>query len=107
MENVRKITRNSQFRVSGLIPNSSYASIPGVERDVPRDVCMEAGLYADILFYGSVVDHGLSKRSLEEIYKHHCVEGIIKTGKSYGMKSEEDSIKVLSYYLQRVAGDFS
>jgi len=116
LNNVRKITQhpdyakfeNEVYRGTQdyLLPDASWASIPGVEGAVPRDVCMDAIFYAKIIFYASVVDHGLNKKPLEEIYKHHCVEGIVRTGKAYRMEPE-DSITVLNQYLQRIAGNFS
>ncbi|MGD0523005.1 MAG: hypothetical protein ABSA43_00375 [Candidatus Microgenomates bacterium] len=115
MDNVRKITQHTDFLKledevykktrDYLLPDASWASIPGVEGAVPRDICMDAIQYARIIFYGSVLDHHLNKRDLEEIYKHHCVEGIQNVGVHYSGNREE-SLKVLSHYVQRIAGNF-
>lgn len=116
MNNVRNITMNSNFlrlqnevlRNTGdyLIPDSSWATVSGVERDIPRDVCEDGIQLGEIIFYGSTINHDLSKKSLEEIFKHHCVEAMVRIGKAYEMKPEE-SVKVLNYYVQRIARNFS
>jgi hypothetical protein len=112
LENVRKITSLpivKEFAFS--LPSkrkeynidASWVTIPGVEENISRDVCMDAVIYAGIIFYGGILDNGLSKRNFEEVCKHHCVEGVIRLGNYYGVESG-DSVKVLNFYVQLVAG---
>lgn len=107
LEKVRKITTNDEFnklrnsRNDYLIPNASWASVPGVERDMPRGFIQDVILYAEIMVYSKLIQHGLSASDLETLYKHHCVEPMIAYGKANGMVAKE-SLITLRHYIDRI-----
>jgi len=107
LEKVRKITMNDEFktlknsRTDYLIPDASSASIPGVERDVPRGFIQDVILYAEIIVYSKFIQHNLSASDLETLYKHHCVEPMIAYGKVNRMTAQE-SLITLRHYIDRI-----
>lgn len=107
LEKVRQITMNDEFktlrdsRADYLIPDASTASIPGVEREVPRGLIQDIILYAEIMAYSKLIQHNLSGSDVETLYKHHCVEPMIAYGKVYGMATK-DSLMTLRYYIDRI-----
>ena len=109
-ENVAKITLHPEFRelnrgLTYLIPDASEETIPGVQGAVPKDLSQDAILVAKIMAYAPVIPHGLSQVQLEEIYSHHCMEMIVRVGRSFKHHplSVEDSAAVVREYIRRVA----
>lgn len=111
IQKVRKITLDPQFNLlkekcrknaGYMIPDTSWVGIEGIDRDVPRGICMDAILFAQIMVYSKAINHGLSDEDLKEIYTHHCLETIVNVGQALRMSSQE-SLKVLHLYIARIA----
>ncbi|EKD80717.1 MAG: hypothetical protein ACD_40C00029G0001 [uncultured bacterium] len=102
---VRKITElGRNLYVNGedyLIPDASYAEIPGVEGGVPRGFILDIIFTAQIMIWSLVVPHSLNPEQLELVWGSHCVAKAVEVGKAYNL-SERDCLIVLKHYLSRV-----
>ena len=84
-----------------LIPDASWASISEVGNDIPRNICMDAGMLAGIMVQSRIVDHGLKEQELEDIYLHHCLKIMLNVGRAH-QTNDEETVKILHYYVKRI-----
>jgi hypothetical protein len=84
-----------------LIPDASWANIPNVDNNLPRDLCMAAIQSAEIMTYSILVDHGIPEPALQVFHSHHCVELFLYAYEAYDI-GEETRLGMLGYYIKRI-----
>lgn len=90
-----------EYRRDSLIPDASWATIQGFPEELHRDICVNAGMLADILVYSRMVPHSLNDEELETVYKHHCVEHMVRCYPGLEI-NRETRLKLLLYYVNRI-----